>query len=812
MKKLSILKYCISIALIVLYIISGFAHDITTPRGSEVSHTHPADLACWNDEPPPDGYYDYNSNGQYDYNVLKVDWTDWSLDKWEDTYNLTLISPSNTAFNCHAYVWADAREDDSDTWCWMSYDQVEVFWTDGSYSEVSSSDATHVVESDHSMVIVSGTTVTSKWYRLPVFLHSYTSHYYSSSSKLFLRKNPEVPSDYTSIQAALNAAKSGQIVHVDEDSDPLTANITVPDNKQLQIHDNISLGSYYITTSGTGQIIVDSDVDYICIKAGSNIKYLYGSLTAACNNASSGETVEVHGTHSINDNATVPNGVTLDLSSDAVLEFTSGKKLAVNGIIDAQYATFQSQSGTWYGIEFNHAASASQVKYCNITDAQYGVYMIHTDVVITGNIIEENTTGLLFEDYADGDGIVNQNVVTFNSSYGIRCKTYSDPLLFSCNVISDNGYGYGGVYGDASSIFDLGIYSDQGHNSIYYNDPYEVTTYYSGTIYAKYNWWGDSEPDPNLSYPNGNIDWSYYLTSDPNAMLAKAISQNPGPDAPIMKAAAATDTIGISEVDYAYLIYRKGDYQTAASLFETVIHKYPAYFSGRRALAFLYKCNKQLNKYSENLTLLDNVSATYANEEINALAKNIAAGELIKQGEYQAAVFNSEAVVSSFAKSEYAKQALFNLGSIYWYFLNEPKTGEIYYRQLVATYPDDDLSISALATLGEWKPEEPQPEQQPLAENPAATEYSLDQNYPNPFNPETTIRYHLAEASSVTIKIYNILGEEVVTLIDRTQLQGDHAIQWNGRDRFGNTVANGVYWVQLQAGKFAEQRKLVVVR
>ncbi len=809
MMKQYFLSNCLLGIVFVLHLTSAFAHDLRTPRGSTVYHSHPADSTAWWDEPST--LYDYEGDKEYDC-VVKADWTDWALDQWEDTYNLTLISPSNRAFNCHAYAWAGARENDSDTWCWISIGAAENFWTDGSYSEVSSSDATHVVEGDHSMVIVSGTTVTSKWCWLPVFLHGYNSHLYSSSSQLFLRKNPEVPSDYTSIQAALNAAKSGQIVHVDADSDPLTANITVPNNKQLQIHDNISLGSYYITTSGSGQIIVDSDVDYICIKAGSNIKYLYGSLTAACNNASSGETVEVHGTHSINDNATVPNGVTLDLSSDAVLEFASGKKLAVNGIIDAQYATFQSQSGTWYGIEFNHAASGSQVKYCNIRDAQYGIYMIHTDVVITGNIIEENTTGLLFEDYADGDGIVNQNVVTFNSSYGIRCKTYSDPLLFSCNVICDNGYGYGGVYGDASSIFDLGIYSDQGHNSIYYNDPYEVTTYYSGTIYARYNWWGESDPDPNLYEPYGTIDWSYYLTSDPNTMLAKAISPNPGPDSPIFKAAAATDTIGISEVDYAYLIYRKEAYQTAASLFETIVHKYPAYFSGRRALAFLYKCNKHLSNPIENLTLLDNVSTSYANEEIDALAKNIAAGELIKQGDYPTAIVRSEAVTNSFAKTVYAKQALFNLGSIYWYFLNAQKTGETYYRQLIAAYPDDDLSISALSTLGEWKPDESKPKQQPLAENLTLAKFSLDQNYPNPFNPATTIRYYLSETSQITIKIYNLLGEEVVTLADQFQLPGDHAIQWNGRDRFGNVGANGVYWLRLQVGKFVEQRKLVVLR
>ncbi len=250
--------------------------------------------------------------------------------------------------------------------------------------------------------------------------------------------------------------------------------------------------------------------------------------------------------------------------------------------------------------------------------------MIHTNVYLHDNKIEYNTTGLLFENYSDGSGIVNCHEISFNSSYGIRCKTYSDPLIFSSNTIHDNGWGYAGIYGDGSSVFDLGRYSDQGHNSIYYNDPYEVYSSYSGTIYAKYNWWGDSSPDPNVS---SNVDWSNYLTSDPNTMLAKAVTRQSHSGSPIMKVAASNDTIGISEVDYAYLIYRKADYQTAAMLFETIIHKYPGHFSGRRALAFLYKCNKHLSKDSENLTLLDNVSATYPNQEIDALSKNISVAE-----------------------------------------------------------------------------------------------------------------------------------------------------------------------------------------
>jgi tetratricopeptide (TPR) repeat protein len=226
----------------------------------------------------------------------------------------------------------------------------------------------------------------------------------------------------------------------------------------------------------------------------------------------------------------------------------------------------------------------------------------------------------------------------------------------------------------------------------------------------------------------------------------------------------------------------------------------------------VHHCYQNLDNSTTSLIYLNQIADGYANKEICGLAKSIAVGYLVKSGEYDAAITNSQQILTTFVDKNIAKYALYDLGTIYWYFKEDCANGEKYYRQLIAAYPNDDLSLSALATLGEWKPGEPNPQPPVTMTQAKVKDFSLDQNYPNPFNPETTIRYHLAEASHVTIKIYNLLGEEVISLVDESQLQGNHAIQWNGRDRFGNIVANGVYWVRMQAGKFVGQRKLVVVR
>jgi mannose/cellobiose epimerase-like protein (N-acyl-D-glucosamine 2-epimerase family) len=87
--------------------------------------------------------------------------------------------------------------------------------------------------------------------------------------------------------------------------------------------------------------------------------------------------------------------------------------------------------------------------------------------------------------------------------------------------------------------------------------------------------------------------------------------------------------------------------------------------------------------------------------------------------------------------------------------------------------------------------------------------YELMQNYPNPFNPSTTIRFNLTEAGNVTIKIFNSLGEEVVTLINNEYLDiGTHSSFYI----VNTSLASGVYFYRLQAGSYVETKKMILLR
>jgi photosystem II stability/assembly factor-like uncharacterized protein len=94
--------------------------------------------------------------------------------------------------------------------------------------------------------------------------------------------------------------------------------------------------------------------------------------------------------------------------------------------------------------------------------------------------------------------------------------------------------------------------------------------------------------------------------------------------------------------------------------------------------------------------------------------------------------------------------------------------------------------------------------------------FVLEQNYPNPFNPSTEIRYGLPRASRVTLTVYNILGQEIVRLVDEVKDAGYHTAIWTGKDEHGRNVSSGVYLFKLEAAStlsdFTSIRKMILLK
>jgi hypothetical protein len=113
-------------------------------------------------------------------------------------------------------------------------------------------------------------------------------------------------------------------------------------------------------------------------------------------------------------------------------------------------------------------------------------------------------------------------------------------------------------------------------------------------------------------------------------------------------------------------------------------------------------------------------------------------------------------------------------------------------------------SIRIVAT--EEMPPSPPGEVQTIAPD-VPKEFSLAQNYPNPFNPSTRIEFSLPQAAHVTLKIFNVLGEEIATLISGQVTAGQHVQEWKAAN-----ISSGIYFYRLQAGSFTDTKKLVLLK
>jgi hypothetical protein len=91
-------------------------------------------------------------------------------------------------------------------------------------------------------------------------------------------------------------------------------------------------------------------------------------------------------------------------------------------------------------------------------------------------------------------------------------------------------------------------------------------------------------------------------------------------------------------------------------------------------------------------------------------------------------------------------------------------------------------------------------------------EYMLAQNYPNPFNPSTVIRFALPRSGDMSLKVYNIVGQEVSNLVSGHLPAGAFRATWDGTDMNGKAVSSGVYFYRLIAGDFVEIKKMLLMK
>ena len=95
---------------------------------------------------------------------------------------------------------------------------------------------------------------------------------------------------------------------------------------------------------------------------------------------------------------------------------------------------------------------------------------------------------------------------------------------------------------------------------------------------------------------------------------------------------------------------------------------------------------------------------------------------------------------------------------------------------------------------------------------PSRAGLRLEQNYPNPFNPSTAIRFTLPASAHVKLGIYDVAGREVVVIRNSVHAAGPHTVSWDGKDRTGQPLGTGVYFVRLVAGDETRVSKMLLMK
>ncbi|MCK4271544.1 T9SS type A sorting domain-containing protein [bacterium] len=101
---------------------------------------------------------------------------------------------------------------------------------------------------------------------------------------------------------------------------------------------------------------------------------------------------------------------------------------------------------------------------------------------------------------------------------------------------------------------------------------------------------------------------------------------------------------------------------------------------------------------------------------------------------------------------------------------------------------------------------------QPQSMGEVPGRYSLAQNYPNPFNAQTQIQFTVGETGHISLRVYNVMGQLVKTLVDGEMDTGEHRTVWNGTDENDRALASGIYFCRMEAGEYTESIKMTFLR
>jgi len=595
--------------------------------------------------------------------------------------------------------------------------------------------------------------------------------------KALLKSSGVIKGIYPTIESALNAASSGNVVEV-KNSNSLSGNVTVPSGVTLTITSSasITLGSYSITTtSGTISVQSGATVNpYIPLKQSSAIKGLYPTVQTAVNAASSGSTVELQNTtYSGSVSFSSKSGITLSGAGSSVISsgisLTNSSSISISGMRMSNGPSINGGSSNTF---INSTVTGSTVT-SNYNASETSIYYITAEnIEASFGVNSYNGSGtMIYSDIQNGDCAV---YLTNSADWDIRTG----------NEFCGNGY-----------------------------DVYAVSPAYAYVT--------DNTSYSSSSPVYGNVDLEQ--TPIPVCSMSKAIAvkenETESQFSPLLK-----------ELDKKYINLlreinkgrenEKFDLRNYKNETEELIKEYKKFLSNDNTTetidAAISKIGYLYKGQENNKGFYDFIESTIASGNLKTMypyLKRHLIWKAVDENDYESSLKIANEVLSVSDISENLKaEMLYEKGLVYKYYLSDITKAEAAFNEIINKYPENDMIHFANMELGKSGGTSKDRKSVEQETNSSASLAFESSSYPNPFNPTTTISYTLPSDGRVTIKVFDMLGREVKTLVNDYKNAGGYSTIWDSKDSFGNEVSSGIYFYNIKFMDNSITKKMVLVR
>lgn len=473
--------------------------------------------------------------------------------------------------------------------------------------------------------------------------------------------------------------------------------------------------------------------------------------------------------------------------------------------------------------------TSGTISNCTISNNGTGINIYSSPVTISGNTFTNNFTHSINANNISGTLYWHDN--TFSGNGSLVLNNVSSSLWLYGNFISQSsgvyvtsGFpnfanpsnqlkGYNAITCAGSPLLKADNYStvymgydyDGGYNSIFGSDMPDMWASNHSGVYADNNYWGGHSP---AIYADGT---SWILARTPLSTDPNPGSSCSGMNAPLAKTAIEANTAISDKYWQALSDGQKGDYSTAKDLLEEIINgSYDSKYSPLALLAlYEFKLIQSNAKSPDNSVIIGwtntvNTLNSSSENSLRPFALRLLARDAALSNDTTKMLRYDKEIVKNYPGNDNELASLYDLVLYYSEIGNNSSLADKYFSRMKEAYPDGDLTFLAETELG-VKSDLKMNKKVTTSDIPK--ENVLNNAYPNPFNPTTTIKYQLPRDGFVTLKIYDMLGREVKTLVSDYKTSGKYSVSFDASE-----LASGTYFYQLRAGNFISTKKMLLLK